>query len=309
MSSTGKKPSSASPLAVPTVEEWRALSPEERERLVLRILDAVDDPQRQMSEGRRHKKAKGQVVDVLGLHFGSTGRVIYLAEEMTVMYPGANAFIPDILAVLDVPQPDDDPRMAWIAADEGRGLDLVIEVLHHGDRKKDLVDNVERYAQLGIPEYFVYDRLHQQLHGYRLPGTGPGRYQRIVPQLGRYNSRVLGLDLMIQGGKLRFFYGMAELFGSADLIDRLHGMVEDLGSKADQSRAEAEQERARAERALTTLRDGIVALLEARGVRCSDEARACLSSCDDPQALQRWLLLATTAMSADDLFTPEADAP
>ncbi len=41
---------------------------------------------------------------------------------------------------------------------EGRGPDFILEVLHLGDRKKDLVKNVERYARLGVEEYFVYDR-------------------------------------------------------------------------------------------------------------------------------------------------------
>jgi Uma2 family endonuclease len=72
-----------------------------------------------------------------------------------------------VLAVLDVPQPEDDERMAWVVADEGKGLDLVLEVLHHADRNKDLVENVERYARLGIPEYFVYDRARQRIHGHR----------------------------------------------------------------------------------------------------------------------------------------------
>src|SRR5262245_36984624 len=43
--------------------------------------------------------------------------------------------------------------LAWVVAEEGKGLDFVLEVLHKGDRNKDLVENVERYAQLGIPEY------------------------------------------------------------------------------------------------------------------------------------------------------------
>src|SRR5205807_606247 len=111
-----------------------------------------------------HKQAKGEVVDTLSLHFGSTGRVIYLAEDMAVLYPGEEAFSPDVLAVLDVPQQDDDPRMAWVVTEERRGLDLALEVLHRGNRDKDLVGNVDRYARLGIPEYFVYDRMRQQLH-------------------------------------------------------------------------------------------------------------------------------------------------
>ncbi|KYG04698.1 hypothetical protein BE21_45310 [Sorangium cellulosum] len=61
--------------------------------------------------------------------------------------------------------------------------------------------------------------------------------QRIVPQMGRCSSAVLGLDLAVSGGKLQFFYGMAELFGSADLIDRLQGMMSELETRAEQAQA------------------------------------------------------------------------
>jgi Uma2 family endonuclease len=284
------------PVIAPTEDEWRAMTPEAREALLVRILDALSDPAAAMSEGRRHKKAKTRVLDALGLHFGALGRAIYLAEEMAVLYPGEAVFTPDVLAVVGVSEPEDDARMAWAVADEGKGLDLVMEVLHHGSRTKDLVDNVERYARLGIPEYFVYDRLRQQIHGYRLADQRARRYQRIMPQLGRYASSVLGLDLAIQGGQLRFFYGMAELFGTTDLIGRLNGMLVDLTAKADEAQTQAEA-------ALTALREGITGLLGARGVACSDEARERLSSCGDAATLQRWLLRATTASTEEEVFS------
>src|SRR4051812_29844065 len=93
-----------SPLAVPTTEVWRAMTPEERLDFQVRILDALSDPQCRMSEGRPHKRAKSRALDALHLHFRTTGRVIYLAEEMAVLYPGRDAFSPDILAARDVPQ-------------------------------------------------------------------------------------------------------------------------------------------------------------------------------------------------------------
>jgi hypothetical protein len=163
-----------------------------------------------------------------------------------------------------------------------------------------------------------------------LPGPNAARYQRIVPQLGRYPSAVLGLDLAVSGGKLRFFDGMAELFGTAGLIGRLQGMLEDLETRADEAQAqagraqaqaeqaqaeagraqaqaehaqaEAGRAQAQAEQAMTGLRDAILALLGARQIPCPDEARARLQSCDDPATLQRWLLRATTAGSSDEVF-------
>ncbi|MEO5728137.1 MAG: Uma2 family endonuclease [Byssovorax sp.] len=291
----------------PSEEEWRAMSPDERERLLVKILDALSDPRAAMSEGRPHKKVKTRSLDMLGLHFGAVGRVVYLAEEMAVLYPGEEVFTPDVLAVVGVAEPEDDQRMAWVVTDEGKGLDLVLEVLHRGDRQKDLVDNVERYARLGIPEYFIYDRAQQRIRGYRLPveevgspakPPGARRYQAIVPQGGRYGSNVLGLDLVIEDGTLRFFHGMAELFGSADLIRRLSGMVREREEKAEQAETRAEQ-------AIAGLRTGILAALETRGIPLPDELRARVLSCDEPMTLQRWLLRGLSAASAGEVFSAE----
>jgi Uma2 family endonuclease len=287
-------PSGRLPIA-PTVEVWRAMSEAERERLLIEVLDALSDPRSAMTEGRPHKKAKTRSLDMLGLHFGAVGRVVYLAEEMAVLYPGEEVFTPDVLAVLDVPEPEDDERMAWVVADEGKGLDFVLEVLHKGDRQKDLVDNVERYAHLGIPEYFVYDRAQQRIRAYRLPGPGPGRYQPVVPQGGRYPSTVLGLDLVVEGGTLRFFHGMAELFGSADLIRRLTRMVQDRDAKAGEAEAKAEA-------AIAGLHAGILGAFDARAVPVTDEQRARVLACDDPATLQRWLLRAVAVATADEVF-------
>src|ERR1700729_142890 len=108
----------APPLVSPTVEQWRALTPAERGLFLARVLDAPSDPRVAMSEGRPHKKAKTRALDRLGLYFSSIGRVVYLAEEMAVLYPGEPPFTPDLLAVLDVPEPEEDARMAWVVADQ-----------------------------------------------------------------------------------------------------------------------------------------------------------------------------------------------
>src|SRR3954471_20669771 len=111
-------PSVPAPIIAPTEEVWQAMSPAERERFLVRVLDALSDPVAAMSEGRPHKKAKTRALDRLGLHFSAVGRAVYLAEEMAVLYPGEPAFTPDVLAVLDVVEPEDDQRMAWVVADE-----------------------------------------------------------------------------------------------------------------------------------------------------------------------------------------------
>ena len=305
----------------PSLERWREMSADERSQLIDSVNDALSQPALAMTEGRPHRMAKSRTLDVLGLHFGAIGRTIYLADELAVIYPGEPGFSPDILAVLDVPQIENDERMAWVVADEGKGIDLAIEVLHAGDRKKDLVDNVDRYARLGISEYFVYDRARQQIVGYRLGDKA--RYTRILPQGGRVRSAVLALDLVIQGGTLRFFHGTAELFGTSDLVLRLSGMVEDLEARADEATAqlgaksaelatrtaELARSEAAAEATLAALRGGILEALASRGVVCSEEVRTRVLGCRDPARLAEWLRRAFVAVEAGEIFADVLTSP
>ncbi len=320
----------AEPLPIPTtptVEAWRAMSPQARLDFQIHVIDTLNAAADVMGESRPHKKAKTRTLDALGLHFKATGRAVYLAEEMPVLYPGAPPFTPDILAVVDVEEPEEDERMSWVVADEGKGLDLVIEVLHQGDRNKDLVDNVDRYAQLGIPEYFVYDRLRHKIYAYRLPAPTARRYQPIVPQHGRYRSSVLGLDLSVFGTRLRFLAGEAELPGSARLIDQLQTMVLGVEARAEQAEAEAaeartaeaaarveaaeakgdlvaaEAEAAEARTDATRARAmGVLAVLRARGIAVPDAARARILAEEDTRRLDGWLEKAVTAASVDDVL-------
>ncbi len=299
---------------VPTAEAWRAMTPAEQMDFQLRVLDALSDPAVLMSEGRPHMRTKTRSIDALGLHFKAMGRVVYLAEDMAVLYPGEKPFSPDILAVLGVEQPEDDERMSWVVVDEGRGLDVVIEVLHKGDRDKDLVANVERYAHLGIPEYFVYDRARQQIHGYRLPTTGAGRYQRIVPQLGHYHSNVLDLELTILGNNLHFLVGEAELPGSADLIHRLQGMIVNVEARAEQAQAQAEQAQVQAEQAQTqaeqaeaqTAARALLTVLRVRGIAVPDVERERILAQHDVTRIERWLEKAVLAVSLAEVLDEQS---
>lgn len=309
-------PDEATLPTVPSVEVWRAMTPEARMRFQIAVNTALTVPAHLMSEGQPHKRAKSRAMDALGLHFKTIGRAVYLAEELSVLYPNEKPFSPDILAVLDVePSAEDDERMAWVVADEGKGIDLVIEVLHRGNRDKDLITNVERYARLGIAEYFVYDRDRQRVHGFRLVTPTAGRYQPIVPQLGHYRSGVLGLDLAVIHNNLRFLAGEAALPLSVDLISRLQDMVTSLETKADeaqakvdQAQAAATQAQAEATQAIDGLREALLVILEMRAIECPDDARIRIQLCHEPATLRHWLAQARTAKTIADVFSTELPA-
>jgi hypothetical protein len=226
------------------------MSPAAKEAFLSDALAALQQQADLAPEGRPHSVAKMGAATTLGDFFDRIGKQVYLACELPVHYPEQPAFAPDLLAVLDVADPGNtDTRMAWVVEDEGRGIDFVLEITHSGNRRKDLFDNVIEYASLQIPEYFVYDRLRQRLFGYRLPNPDATRYTPIAQRLGKLKSVVLGLDLGIVGGRLRFFYGEAEVPEARELVTRLNALMDETEDKlaaVEAARAEAEK-RAEAE--------------------------------------------------------------
>jgi Uma2 family endonuclease len=214
------------------------MSPAERTRVVASLPPGLSNEEMSPPEGDRHLDAKIDARDELRRYFYGGGRSIYIGSELTVYYPGERRFAPDVLAVWDV---EPHPRDSWIVSAEGKGLDWVLEMHVGGDRKKDAEHNVAFYAKLGIPEYFIYDRKRQRLEGHRLPPGGKRVYVPIVPQAGHYPSETLGLELVIEDSRLRFYARNAPLLGATEMIEHLRRMVEQVEASADE-RQHAETE-------------------------------------------------------------------
>ncbi len=229
----------------PSIEIWKKLSDKERKQ-VLDMLPARVPFELKPPEGDDHFESKDEPLHTLRRFFRGKNRTIYLSCDLAVYYPEEAMFCPDLLAVLEV---DDHLRSKWVVNHEGKGLDFVLEVHVSGDRRKDFELNVERFARLGIPEYFAFDLPRSLLRGYRLPKAGGGVYQPIVPQAGGYESLILDLDLCIEGDRLRFYYSSAPIPGTDELVDRLQTMVDGLVSRSEESEQRAEQEKQRAEQA------------------------------------------------------------
>ncbi len=229
------------------------MSMEERERVVESLPAEVTWDELAMPEGDLHTEGKRQALEALRGYFKQQKRRVYVATELPVYYPGERRFAPDLLVVLDV---EPHLRGKWVVSHEGRGLDWVMEVHVGGDRKKDAEYNVRRYARLGIPEYFIYDRARERLEAYRLPSPEAREYVRMEPRQGRYSSEVLGLELQLEEGRLRFWAGNALLLESEEMIDRLREMMEEVQRRADEKARKLEEEsrrREEAERRLTAL--------------------------------------------------------
>ena len=207
-----------------------------------------------MPEGDLHSQAKMETLDVLRGFFSRGRRQVYLGTELPVYYPGERRFAPDLVVVLDV---ETHERGKWMVSHEGKGLDWVLEVHVGGDRKKDAEYNVERYARLGIPEYFIYDRARQRLHAYRLPSPDARTYVLMEAERGRYRSEVLGLELEVVEGRLQLWAGNALLLESEELLARMNEKLETLQRRAEVAEsalAEEARRREEAERRLAQLR-------------------------------------------------------
>lgn len=231
----------------PTVEVWRAMTQAERDAHVQAVFAALEQEQIRAGEGTRHFKTKAGAWATLSDHFQRVEKRLFLACELSTLYPGEPAFCPDLLAVLEAESPEED-RSCWVVADEGRGLDFVLEVVVHGDRQKDLVRNVAWYARLGIPEYFVYDRGANKVYGFRLNGAV---YRSLPARHGLIFSNILGLSLGVLEGRLRFFSGEAQIPETAEILERLDRLVEQREreiSEAEQRLAEQTAAREEAER-------------------------------------------------------------
>jgi Uma2 family endonuclease len=218
----------------PPHEVWEQLSPDERARIVDSRPSEFTVSEAHPPEGDPHYEAKSRTREVLGSFFSRIGRKVYLACELPVYYPGEPVFAPDFMAVRDVELLS---RMRWEVSTEDKGLDFALDVHVSSERRKALEWNIERYARLGIREYFVFDRSRLRLSGWRLE-EGRRAYRPILLQHGAYHSEVLGLDLQVEEERLRFYVGGAALPEAPELIARLELMVE----RAEASRAQLERQ-------------------------------------------------------------------
>lgn len=113
---------------------------------------------------------------------------VYFSPEQVKTYdfPG-----PDVFVVLDVPRRE---RKSWVVWQEGKGPDVVIELLSDSTAEKDKTEKKEIYQnRLRVPEYFWFDPFSGELAGFTLRDT---KYVPLEPDAeGRLVSQALQLGL------------------------------------------------------------------------------------------------------------------
>lgn len=106
---------------------------------------------------------------------------------------------PDVIVV---PQAIDKSRSSIHVSELETPL-FIAEVASVDSLAQDLVDKVYVYAQLGVPEYIVFDPIGTLLHGpiraWRLDATAAPAYTLWLPdEHGRLYSTALGITLLVR---------------------------------------------------------------------------------------------------------------
>jgi Uma2 family endonuclease len=161
------------------------------------------------SDPQRHSLI--YLVEALRDHFQPQTEV-YASGNLLIYYEEGNpkrSVAPDVFVVFGVPNQDRDIYQTWV---EGKGPDVVIEITSRTTRHIDEKVKPTLYQQLGVQEYFQYDPkghyLKPALRGRRL--TEEGHYELMNSVRGLdgsvwLTSNLLGLQLRLEGGRLRLF--------------------------------------------------------------------------------------------------------
>src|SRR5215510_3969341 len=178
-------------------------------------------------------------VDALRAYFQGRDDV-YVAGDLFLYYEEGNpsaVVAPDVFVVLGAPNHLRSSYMLWR---EPKAPDFVLEITSQSTRAQDQGTKRERYALLGVQEYFQYDPtrdyLEPALQGLHLVGQV---YQPIPATTSpegtlMLRSDVLRLELRLEEGTLR-------------LYDPTTGQRLLSYQEAEQARQEAEQGRQAAE--------------------------------------------------------------
>ena len=118
---------------------------------------------------------------------------------------------PDVFVVIGAPKRAEHPRDTYKLWEEPKGPDFVLEVLSSSTWEADLGPKRALYASLGVSEYWLLDPTREHLLSPPLRGMRlVGRSYRDLPVLQvaagapTLRSEVLGLDLLLDQGALRF---------------------------------------------------------------------------------------------------------
>lgn len=144
---------------------------------------------------------------------------------------------PDVYVVLDVPR---RMRKSWVIWEEGKGPDVVFEILASSTAARDRGEKKRIYQdQVRVPEYFWYDPITGERAGFSLVA---GAYVPVQPDAqGRLISSRLGLALVLWEGP---YQGSTWTWLRWTTLDGTLLPTHEERAARERERAEQERERA-----------------------------------------------------------------
>ncbi|MGH9831943.1 MAG: Uma2 family endonuclease [Blastocatellia bacterium] len=248
--------------------EWRPTAPPS-DTLIFDDGIPMDSP--------RHRSQMNLLIETLKMQWA--GRSDF--------YTGGNMFVyfspdqvknedyrgPDFFVALDV---DGGPeRKGWVVWEEGKGPDVVIELLSESTADFDKNEKMRIYeSRLRVPEYYWYDPIGGELAGFELRG---GRYHPLAAdQQGRIVSPLLGLRLTRWTGK---YDDIQATWLRWETLDGKLAPTRDEYAQRETERAEQERERAAQAEERAAQAEGLAAqererAAQAEGLAAQERERA-----------------------------------
>ena len=218
------------------------------ESIPLHPVEYPETDGRPMPDGDYQGETYRYLVEALRTHFHARPDVYVSGDLFVYLEEGnpRNCVAPDLFVAFGAGNHKRDTYKVW---EEPAGVpDFVLEIVSPSTWRTDLGAKRERYAALGVGEYWLHDphgrHLSPALAGQRLLD---GAYVPLpatqLPEGPSIHSDALGLDLRLDGERLRFFDAVAQEY-LRDLLESEGGRIEERARRLEE-RARRIEERTR----------------------------------------------------------------
>lgn len=203
-------------------------------------------PDGRMPESMLHAEATNYAFDALRVWFRDRPDTL-VANDLLMLFEEGNpaaALAPDAMVVFGAGGSNRTSYKVWR---EGHAVPaFALEVLSASTWRKDVRVKPGLYAALGVRELVLFEPFGPELAGFALEGTVYAPV-RTLPD-GGLPSRVLGLDVVVEDGRLRFRNPeTGEILPEHLRLAALHSRSEAMRVEAEAMRVETETMRMKAE--------------------------------------------------------------
>ena len=204
-----------------------------------------------MAASDHHRRILNRTIETLEAHYERQPDV-YVSGDILMYYVEGDphqVVAPDVLVAFGLEKKERETYLVWV---EGKLPDFVMEFSSKTTYDQDLGPKMDRYASLGIQDYFLYDAeglfLPSQLMGYTLVD---GVYVPLSDnEDGGLHSDVLNLDFHVDDVGLGLYDPVADAWLQTP-VEIAKARAETAKARAETAEAEVAQLREQLERIQT----------------------------------------------------------